>query len=143
MEENGFEKLWNVPHCIGAIDGKHVVMQAPPSAGSLYYNYKQAHSSVLLAVCDAQYCFTLVDIGDYGRHSDGGVLSHSFFGKAMENGTLSISGPSNLPGSTITVPFVFVGDAAFPLKSYMLRPYPGKFITEDLQIFNYRLSRAR
>ena len=118
-------------------------MQAPPSAGSMYYNYKQTHGIVLMAVCDAQYCFTLVDIGDYGRHSDGGVLSHSNFGQAMESGSLSMPEPANLPGTTTTLPYIFVGDAAFPLKTYMLRPYPGRFLEEDRQAFNYRLSRAR
>ena len=24
-----YEQLWDLPHCVGAIDGKHVVMQAP------------------------------------------------------------------------------------------------------------------
>ena len=139
----GFSTLWNFPHCIGAIDGKHVIMQAPPSAGSMYYNYKHTHSIVLMAVCDAQYCFTLVDIGDYGRHSDGGVLNHSNFGQAMDSGTLSVPKHDNIPGTTTTLPFVFVGDAAFPLKTYMLRPYSGRFLEEDRQIFNYRLSRAR
>ena len=47
-----------------------------------------------------------------------------------------------LPGLGSPVPYMFVGNAAFPLKMYMLRPYPGKFLTEGKRIFNYRLSRA-
>ena len=35
--EQGFCTKWNFPNCIGAIDGKHVVMQAPNKSGSLYY----------------------------------------------------------------------------------------------------------
>ena len=31
---NGFETAWNFPHCLGAIHGKHVMMQAPSNSGS-------------------------------------------------------------------------------------------------------------
>ena len=139
----GFNKTWNLPHCVGSIDGKHIMIQAPANSGSSFYNYKGQFSIVLLAVCDSNYCFTLVDIGDTGRQSDGGVLKNSAFGKAMERRTLSLPDPDPLPGQTDLIPYFFVGDAVFPLKTDLLRPFPGKFLPENKQIFNYRLSRAR
>ena len=41
-----------------------------------------------------------VDIGDSGRHSDGGGLSNSDFGQALETDPLSIPSPKPLPGAT-------------------------------------------
>ncbi|XP_046862866.1 protein ANTAGONIST OF LIKE HETEROCHROMATIN PROTEIN 1-like isoform X2 [Xenia sp. Carnegie-2017] len=36
-----FWQLWNFPMCCGAIDGKHVVMQCPPRAGSSFLTIKE------------------------------------------------------------------------------------------------------
>lgn len=82
-----FQK-WNFPHCIGSIDGKHILIQKPKHAGSMFWNYKQRDSIVLLAVCDAAYKFILVDIGQPGSNSDGGIWDSSEFGRGLENGKI-------------------------------------------------------
>ncbi|XP_025264895.1 uncharacterized protein LOC112638079 [Camponotus floridanus] len=75
---------WNLPNCFGAMDGKHITIQAPKKSGS-----------------------------------------------------------TNLRGTNIAFPYFVAADEAFPLKHYIMRPYPGTNLSEKQQIFNYRLSRAR
>ena len=137
-----FQDLWNLPHCIGAIDGKHISMDCPKNSGSLFYNYKGWFSIVLLAVCDARYFFTLVDVGDFGSNNDSGILASSEMQKGFESNEFDLPSPSAIPGCKLEkVPYFLVGDEIFPLKTWLMRPYPGKQ-TEDKRIFNYRLSRA-
>lgn len=50
---------------------------------------------------------------------------------------------SQLPHSTITVPNVIIADDAYPLKTYLLKPYAKRNLTPAKTGFNYRLSRAR
>ncbi|KAL3184435.1 hypothetical protein MRX96_031727 [Rhipicephalus microplus] len=101
------------------------------------------YSIVLLAVVDSDYKFVIVDVGAYGKQSDGGVLKQSKFGCRLENGKLHIPRDLELPNTSHPAPCVFVGDEAFQLRTEFLWPYPGRGLKGEKRIFNYRLSRAR
>ena len=95
-------------------------------------------------ILDANYRFILVDIGEAGKESDSGVFSNSVFGQSLESNALPLPQPKGLPDrSDIVLPYVFVGDEGFPLRNNLLRPYPGRNLSENKAIFNYRSSRAR
>lgn len=140
----GFLEQWNMPNCVGSFDGKHVTIQAPPNSGSVYFNYKKTFSIVLMAACDSNYKFTLIDVGANGSISDGSIFASSEIGQAVKNEALDIPQEQiQLPGSNQSTPYFFIGDQAFPLMKNFMRPYAGRKLEEIKQIFNYRLSRAR
>ncbi|KAH7940864.1 hypothetical protein HPB49_007107 [Dermacentor silvarum] len=104
---------------------------------------KGTYSIVLMAAVDINLKFICVDVGAYGRQSDGGTLSASCFGKSLEKGLLGLPSPKQLPGTNSVAPHVFVGDEAFQLRPDFLWPYSWRGQDECKRIFNYRLSRAR
>ncbi|XP_015778411.1 PREDICTED: uncharacterized protein LOC107356303 [Acropora digitifera] len=120
------------------------MIECPKNAGSAYYNYKNFHSIVLLAICDANYCFTFVDIGDYGSTNVASVLSNSAFGQAYDKDpeALKIPRPCNYK-NVDNLPFVLIGNDIFPQKSWFMKPFPGKGLAEHQRVYIYRLSRAR
>lgn len=106
------------------------MIQAPPHCGTQFFNYKRHNSIVLMALADYNYCFTYIDVGCNGIVSDGGVFKNSSLYQALEDGLL--------PGG-----HCIIGDDAFPLKTYLTKPYNTLPLSKEEKIFNYRLSRAR
>ena len=118
-------------------------MECCKKAGSAYFNYKNFHSIVLLAVCDAKYCFKFVDIGACGSTDDASVLSETLYGTAFDEAPTKLNLPIPAPVEGQNLPYVLLGDDIFPLEPWSMKPYPGKNLDEPQRIFNYRLSRAR
>jgi hypothetical protein len=82
--------------------------------------------------------------GSHGRTSAGGIFAHSKLGKYLET-HLDIPEDKQLPGTLCLALHVIMGDEAFPLRTYLLKPYPGSQSKGDNEksIFNYTLSRSR
>ena len=136
---------WQFPHCIGSIDGKHVVITAPKRSGSIYFNYKGTFSIVLLGVVDADYNFLYIDVGGYGKNSDSSIFAECTLGKELTKMRLNFPSPEPLADRPDigSIPYCFVADEAFPLLTNLMRPYPARNSKKNEEAFNYRLSRAR
>ena len=68
-----------MPNCVGALDGKHVMLRPPINSESTYFNDKHSFSVVMMALVYADYKFLYVDVGANGRISDGGVFKGCSF----------------------------------------------------------------
>lgn len=138
-----FEKRWKFPNCIGAIDGKHCQIKCPSGSGSSYFNYLKYFSVVLQGVADADKKFITIEVGGRGKQSDGGTFSSSTLFHLIENNRFNIPPEKKLPGTNIKVPHVLIGDEAYPLKPYLMRPFPDRNLDPIKENFNKRLSSAR
>ncbi|KDR15131.1 hypothetical protein L798_11095, partial [Zootermopsis nevadensis] len=137
----GFWNTWQFPNCI---DGKHIRIKRQSNSGSMHYCHKNYYSIGLFAVTEANYKFITVDVGSFGKDSDAGVFDNCPLRRALASGRIKLPEEKCLPGSTIKAPFVFLGDEAFPLTEYLMRPFPrAQLQGEKNEEFNYRLSRTR
>ena len=135
-------KRWNFHNCLGVIDGKHVAIRCPAKYGSHLYNYIGFYPIVLMAVVDAEYKFIFVDLGTKGSCSDCGTFKDCGFYQALDEGRAQIPQNAPLPNDDEPLPYCLVGDDAFGLRTWLMKPYPHRCMTNADRIFN-RLSRAR
>lgn len=96
-----------------------------------------------MAVVNAESEFLMVDVGTNGRISDGGVLSNTKFFEKLNNGEIGLPNPSAPFLDAHILPYVFVGDDAFSLRSDLMKPYAHDNLTIDELHFNKKLSSAR
>jgi hypothetical protein len=131
-----------MPSFIGALDGKHIRMKRPKDSGTMYFNYKLFYSIVLQGVADSMYRFIFIDVGSYGKQSDGGVFQASKLSEFVEDAS-NFPPDRTIDGIPIPIPYLYVVDDAYPLKPNMMKPYSHRHLSKEEMIFNGRLSRAR
>ena len=96
-----------------------------------------------MALVDADYKYIWADVGGTGSASDAQIYNDCELKECAEDGTLGFPDPEPLPNDNHDVPYFFIGDNAFALRSTMMKPYSLRGLTNDQRIFNYRLSQAR
>ena len=96
-----------------------------------------------MAIADAKYRFTYMEVGANGACSDAQVFNHSAFKEGMDNGEGNIPDPRPLPNDDKPIPFYLIADDAFALAPWLMKPYSQRMLTKEERIYNYRISRAR
>ncbi|RVE57693.1 hypothetical protein OJAV_G00218720 [Oryzias javanicus] len=134
---NSFWREWDFPNCLGALGAKLVHVTAPAHSGPRLCDSRN-FSLRLMALIDAECRFVVIQVG-------GEDFAASDLGRGMESETLHVPPSAPLPGAPRLgpAPFAMVGDATFPLKTYLMTPYAAEDLDHDQEVFNYRLSRAR
>ncbi len=130
---HGFEEKWQFPHCVGALDGKHITIKKPEKSGSSFFNYKHNFSIVLMALVDSDYQFISIDVGSMGTFTNGNTFANSVLVKKMQEHTLNLPPASLIPTINDPIPYVFVVDEAFPLSENLMRPYPRQSVTDKYE----------
>ena len=143
---NGFQRKWNFPQCLGAIDGTHIPIKAPLVHHADYHNRKCFHSVILQGVCDSQCCFTDVFAGWPGRAHDSRVFGRSQIGNLITEGRL-IPDDSNLRrviDNHVIEPFL-IGDPAYPISKHLMKNYQfsARVQGRDLVLGHWHRHRAR
>ncbi|XP_053948833.1 uncharacterized protein LOC128857212 [Anastrepha ludens] len=138
---DGFSQL-GFPQCFGAIDGCHIEIEPNKEDAVDYCNSKGWYSVVLFASCDYNSKFTYIHIGSSGRNNDSYIFETSSLKKFHENANIFQQNIKHIEG--VNVPVVLIGDSAFRLSRYLIKPFPyspNQPVVE--KYFNYRLSRCR
>jgi DDE superfamily endonuclease len=130
----GFQNASGFPGTIGAIDGTHIQIKAPTEHGDTYINRKKVHSIVLQAVCNETMRFTDCFAGYPGSVHDARVLRNSpLYLDAQRDYNRWFPNNTHL-----------VGDAAYPLKKWIMVPYRDNgHLTRAQKQYNTKLSATR
>lgn len=97
-----------------------------------------------MAIVRPDYKLICAYIGGYGTNSDGGIFEQSVMGRRFKGGMLNVP-DKPLTGQDEKTPHVLTGDETFPLKHYLMWPYPYRQakVDERKGNCNYRLCCAR
>ena len=138
------EAEWQFPCCFGALDGCHIPIKCPSGgleACKEYHNFKNFYSIVLMALIDSKYRFIWASAGFPGNSHDSVILQATELYHSLTVG--DVLPPISKNENGVDIHPLILGDSAFPLKKFLMKPYTNAVLTPEQKYFNFRLSRAR
>ena len=136
-----FSELTDLPNVVGAIDGSHVRIKAPVDSAPDYFSRYQQHDFIIQAVVNGKKLFLDFACGYPGSMHDGRVLRRSRIFRKAEQREILTTPTVNVSGREIG-PYL-VGDSAYPLSPWLMKPFPEGTRDPDEIRFNKELSSAR
>ena len=137
------EEFWQFPCTWAALDGCHIPMKCPPgglAACKEYHNFKNFFSIVLMALVDSNYRFIWGSCGFPGNSHDSVIFQSTNLWNSIQEGMLPNVGKQV---GKVNIPPLIIADSAFPLRTWLMKPYTDAVLSPQQKYFNYRLSRAR
>ena len=95
-----------------------------------------------MAVAGPNYECLYADVKANGRRSNERIWRNSSIAKLLGDDKLGVPKPQKIPGSDRVAPFVLLGDDAFGLKKYLMKPFPQKDLTDEKRVYNYHHCRS-
>ena len=142
MEEFGEE--WQFPYAFAAVDGSHLPIKCPKGGAQAmkqYFNFKGFYSIVLMALVDAKYRFIWASVGAPGNTHDSTMMQSTELWSQIVEGKIIPNLVQEV--NNIEVPPLILGDGAFPLRTWIMKPHGDAVLPDNKRYFNFRHSRAR
>ena len=142
-------KQW-LPNCIGAVDGTHVYIAAPPNSivAADHKNRYKSFSILLQGVVDSKCFFTSINTGPPGSLHDSAHFKSTELYRKVEAGVMGgfHDDPMVWPAALPFPPYI-VADRGYPLLSWCITPYKmgpmGMPLTHEEVWFNRKHSSTR
>ena len=136
-----FGDLTNLPNVVGVIDGSHIRIKAPNDSAPDYFSLYQQHDFIIQAIVDGKKVFMDFACGYPGSMHDARVLRRSTIFQSAEQKNVRTQPTVNVNGHDIGL--YPLGDSAYPLSPWLMKPYPEGTRDPREIAFNEELSSAR
>ena len=139
-----FGEEWQFPYAFAAVDGSHLSIKCPKGGAQAmkqYFNFKSFYSIVLMALVDVEYRFIWASVGAPGNTHDSTLMQSTELWDRIVAGNVIPNIVQQI--ENVDIPPLILGDGAFPLRTWIMKPHGDAVLPEDKRYFNYRHSRAR